>query len=376
MLLLGPGGGVPFDGENATTPVEAALGFCKPASGVVGVVSRFETRETKRAELRDLGATGGLHGLIGRSPALAEVTARIPKVARSDAAVLLIGETGTGKELCAHAIHELSPRAAGPFVPINCGALPLDIADNELFGHVSGAFTHADRLQHGLVHAADGGTLFLDEVDALPAGVQVKLLRFLQDREYRMLGSTELRSSNLRLLAALNSDPLKAVEEGRLRRDLYYRLNTVALELPPLRDRRDDIPDLVQHFLDKHGAVDGREGSRFSDVALAALLAHDWPGNVRELEQVVRRAMILSESAVIGVEEVEVPGRRAAAQESFQEAKDRMVRAFERSYLESLLRICAGNITRAADLAQKNRRAFFELLRKHQLDAQRFRPAR
>ena len=318
----------------------------------------------------------GLKRLIGRSPAFLAQTEKIPLVAGSDVGVLLTGDTGTGKEVFARTIPSLSPSCRRPFVPVNCGAIPLELVENELFGHERAAFTGADSSRPGLVEEADGGTLFLDEIDSLPPAAQVKLLRFLQDKEVRRLGSARTRRCDVRVLAATNAEVETAVGDGRLRRDLYYRINVVALRLPRLQDRVEDIPLLAEHFLERAAAELGRPLRGFSRGAIARLLEHDWPGNVRELEHVVQRAVVLSRDPErVRGRDVDLPAPGALPPESFREAKARMVASFEKRYVEKMLAVHRGNISHAAAAAQKNRRAFWELLRKHQVDAGRFRPA-
>ncbi len=316
----------------------------------------------------------GLAQLIGESPAFITEVKKIPLVANCGASVLISGETGTGKELCARAIHQLGPRANQPFIPVNCGAIPVELVENELFGHERGAFTGAAGSRPGLIQEADGGTLFLDEVDSLTLLAQVKLLRFLQEKEYRPLGSTKTRQADVRVIAATNINIEKAVQEGKLRRDLYYRLDIIPLLLPPLRERREDIPLLANHFLAKYAAEFGKCVTGFSPEAMQKLLLYEWPGNVRELENVVERAVALCEQKLIRSADILLSRHEmGAGQESFQEAKARIVAQFERTYIQSLLLAYEGNITRAAQAAQKDRRAFWHLLRKHQIDVQRFR---
>jgi DNA-binding NtrC family response regulator len=313
--------------------------------------------------------------LIGSSPAFLSAVSKIPLVAGCDASILISGETGTGKEVCARAIHELSPRKERPFIPINCGAIPLELVENELFGHERGAFTHASAAQQGLIQSADGGTLFLDEIDSLPLLAQVKLLRFLQEKEYKPLGSTRTRHADVRVITATNVNVEKAVREGRLRQDLYYRLNMIPVVLPPLRERREDIHPLALNFLLKYNREFNKRIGGFAPEALQKLTLHDWPGNVRELEHVVARAVALSEHTIIRGSEITLaPSSAEAPPESFQELKARMVEQFERTYLQSLLIAHQGNISKAAEAAHKNRRAFFELLRKHRIDASEFKP--
>jgi two-component system response regulator GlrR len=319
----------------------------------------------------------GLRHLVGESPSFLAAVEKIPLVARCEASVLLFGETGTGKELVARAIHYLSPRARRPFIAVNCGAIPTELVENELFGHERSAYTGAVTPQVGVVQEAEGGTLLLDEVDSLPLLAQVKLLRFLQEKEFRPLGSSRTRRADVRVLAAANTDLETAVREGRMRQDLYYRLNVIPLRLPPLRERREDIPHLARHFLRKHSGE--RRAPSLSPQALDVLVGYDWPGNVRELEHVLERAVILAPDEELLCERHLVlpcaPGRAAAvpAAEGFREAKARAVAEFEESYLRKLLLIHGGNISGAARAAGKNRRALWELIRKRGLDPRSFR---
>lgn len=318
----------------------------------------------------------GLEGLVGQSLAfLAEIN-KIPLMAGCDASVLISGETGTGKELCARAIHYLSARACKPFVPVNCGAIPTELVENELFGHARGAFTGAATSELGLIYAADGGTLFLDEVDCLPPQAQVKLLRFLQEKEYRPLGSTKVYTARTRIVAATNVDLQEAVASGRLRRDMYYRLNVMPLCLPPLRQRREDIPILARHFLAKYASEFGKQVRDFSAGAVRKLVCYEWPGNVRELEHVVEQAVVLSAQALIGEGDINLQvDDDGVARGTFQEAKMQLIRRFEKTYIQDLLLANGGNVSKAARAANKNRRAFWQLICKHRIDVQRFRAA-
>ena len=318
-----------------------------------------------------------LKQLIGESPAfLAEIN-KIPLVAKWDASVLISGETGSGKELYARAIHYCSPRAQRPFVPINCGAIPSELVENELFGHERGAYTSAQVSRLGLIQEADGGTLFLDEVDCLPLLAQVKLLRFLQDREYRPLGSTKVQKADVRVVAATNMDLEEAVNSGRLRRDIYYRLNVIPILLPSLRNRCEDIPLLTRYFLSKYVAEFDKPARNFSPEAMQKLLAYNWPGNVRELEHVVQRATLLSEQPLIQESDIILSDSKppGAPPETFQEAKMKLIKEFEKSFIQKLLLANQGNVSKAARAANKNRRAFWQLICKHQIDVQRFRVA-
>ena len=277
--------------------------------------------------------------------------------------------------MCARAIHYLSPRANKPFVPFNCGAIPTDLMENELFGHVQGAFTGASTPQPGLIQVADSGTLFLDDIDCLALNSQAKLLRFLQEKEYRQLGSAKMSQADVRVIAATNADLEAAVEEGRLRHDLYYRLNVIPLTLPALRDRREDIPLIARHFLHKYATEFDKQLTGFASEALQTLMLYDWPGNVRELEHAVERAVLFSEHTVIRDIDIILPQPKATAYKaSFKEAKANVINEFERNYIEKLLIAYQGNITKAAQGAQKNRRAFWQLIRKHQIEVQSFKP--
>jgi DNA-binding NtrC family response regulator len=293
-----------------------------------------------------------------------------------DATVLLTGETGTGKELVARAIHYGSPREGEPFVPVNCGALPEHLVENELFGHAKGAYTDASSTERGLVAEAEGGTLFLDEIDALSMSAQVKLLRFLQDREYRPVGSARSLTANVRVIAATNAELWEQVQAKRFRKDLYYRLHAIALRLPALRERPEDIPRLAAHFLHRCGIHYGREPQQFSAAALQKLMAYAWPGNVRELEAAIQRAVLLTSSSVLHPDDIELsfpyqhPG---SGDESFREAKARIITQFERAYLITLLSSHKGNVSRAAKQAGKERRAFTRLLQKYSLKQCAFR---
>jgi len=315
--------------------------------------------------------------IVGESPSFCAETEKVPLIAEHDADVLISGETGTGKELFAQAIHYLSPRRKKAFVPVNCGCIPTELVENELFGHKSGAFTSASTSQAGLIHDADGGTLFLDEVATLPLSAQVKLLRFLQEREYRPLGSSQTVRADVRIIAATNTVMEKAIAEGTVRRDLYYRLNIIPIKLPPLRDRLEDIPVLARHFLAKYSARFRKQVSDLSSEAIRILMLHPWPGNVRELEHVIQRAIVLTTKGIIepsGIVLSELESTKG--QESFKEAKSRAVSQFERDYVMKLLAAYNGNISVAAKAAKKNRRAFWELIRRHQIDVQAFRYAK
>jgi DNA-binding NtrC family response regulator len=338
------------------------------------VLRLIERADPEEALVECVKARVGLKQLVGQSQAFREQTAKIPQVAKFNSIVLILGETGTGKELCARAIHYLSPRANKPFVPINCGAIPVDLVENELFGHVRGAFTGAATARRGLIEEAEGGTLFLDEVDCLPLLAQVKLLRFLQEKEFRPLGSAKMRQANVRVIAAANSNLEEAVKSGRLRQDLFYRLNIVPIELPPLRERTEDIPALVRHFLRRYAMEFEKDVTAVAPEALHQLMVHNWPGNIRELEHVIERAVILTQSSTVQLKDLVLSRQdNLRPRESLRQAKAKVVEKFEKTYIQALLVACNGNITKAAEAAQKNRRAFWQLIRRHRIDVQRFK---
>jgi DNA-binding NtrC family response regulator len=321
-----------------------------------------------------LKAKTGLKQLVGKDPVFLAEIEKIPIVAACEASVLIVGETGTGKELCARAIHYLSPRSGKPLVPFNCGAIPAELMENELFGHARGAFTGAFTSQSGLIREANQGTLFLDDVECLPLLSQAKLLRFLQEKEYRQLGCPKLYQADVRVIAATNADLEEAVREGKLRRDLYYRLNIIPLRLPALRDRRADIPLLAQHFLKKYAAEFNKQVTGFTPPVMQALMSYDWPGNVREIECVVERAILFSKEAMVKEVDIAIPQQKVSpCYPPFKEAKADVINQFERNYIQGLLLANQGNITKAARAAQKNRRAFWQLMRKHQIDVQSFK---
>jgi two-component system response regulator GlrR len=316
-----------------------------------------------------------LRNFIGSSPAFVKQLAKLPTFAGCDAGVLIFGETGTGKEICAQAIHYLSARASKPWVAVNCGAIAIELIESEMFGHVRGAYTTAHASTPGLVREAEGGTLFLDDVDCLPLSAQAKLLRFLQEREYRPVGTTTVYRADVRVIAASNHRLSQLVARGEFRQDLFFRLNVLTLDLPPLRERDEDIPELARHFVRKFAEQIRRPVVDLSPQALKRLLAYDWPGNVRELKNVLERAVLMASNSMLGVEDLELTSQMDGDSdgESFRDAKDRVVKSFERGFIEKLLLAHSGNVTHAAQAARKNRRAFFQLMRKHCIEPARFR---
>ena len=291
-------------------------------------------------------------------------------LAGSDVNVLLQGESGTGKELLARFIHQKSPRAEGPFIAINCSAIPENLLESELFGHVRGAFSGAVQTQPGLFEAASGGTLLLDEIGDMPLPLQAKLLRVLQERTVRAVGATQSRAVDVRILSATHCDLAVARTEGRFREDLYYRIKVVSLCLPALDERREDIPLLAEHFLQLISQRDGKRLRSLSQGALQALCMAEWPGNIRELQNVIEQVCALGASARISESEV---ARALHGSEcsrlSYAEAKSR----FEHDYLTRLLALTSGNVADAARLAERNRTEFYRLLQRHELDPESFR---
>jgi len=311
--------------------------------------------------------------MVGQSEAFRSVERLVSLMADVDAPVLIEGETGTGKELVARAIHYSSARASGPFVPVNCGGMPDELIENELFGHRRGAFTDARDDQPGLVALARYGTLFLDEVDALSKRGQVALLRFLQDQHFRPLGSKQEERADVRLIAASNQDLAARVAAGAFRQDLMYRLRVLELSVPPLRARRDDLPLLAQHFIDSASRRFGKPAKTIHSATLAWFAQYDWPGNVRELEHLVYREFLLGQDAEISIPPPDSIRRGDAmalapsASRNYLLAKKQAISDFESRFLKSLIAETHGNISAAARLAGTERRHLGRLLRKHQL---------
>jgi DNA-binding NtrC family response regulator len=324
------------------------------------------------ASVRDrLNSEHSLAHLVGTDPAFVREIARIPLAARSDCEVLITGETGTGKELCARATHHLSRRSSLPFVCVDCAALPDQLFENEMFGHERGAFTDAHRSQKGLVAVAEEGTLFLDEIDSLSLPAQAKLLRLLQDRTYKPLGGERFCRANVRILAATNKDLEHAVAAGAFRRDLYFRINVLQIHMIPLRERRGDIPPLVEHFLDVCCAEMRCSRKVMATSSLQLLCSLEWEGNIRELYNMMRRAVVFCDGPQILPMHL-LPDRDATPDAgdpvSFRTARALALRTFERHYVEEILRRHRGNITRAAEEAGKDRRVFGRMVKRLDID--------
>jgi two-component system response regulator GlrR len=308
--------------------------------------------------------------IITRSAVMEERMAQAHMVAGTDARVMITGDSGTGKELLARAIHKASPRRNRPFVAINCSAMAENLLESELFGHVKGAFTGAIREHRGLFQAADGGTLMLDEIGDMPMRLQVKLLRVLQENQVRPVGSTEATTVNVRIISATHRDLKQLIMGGHFRDDLYYRLNVVHIEMPSLAKRREDVPLLVSHFLEKVAQETGEQRHIYAPEAVELLVSAEWPGNVRQLENVVRQNVALATSPIISAELVQAAlGGGPTRLPSFDEARDE----FTRNYLSQILQITGGNVSQAARLAKRNRTDFYKLLARHQLTPEDFK---
>jgi two-component system response regulator GlrR len=343
----------PYDADELLAHIEKAL-------AVQGSVSAAATNDRWR------------QGIITQSPLLEDLLARAKRAALTDASVLIRGESGTGKEVIARAIHLASPRSRGPFIAINCGAIPENLLESELFGHVKGAFTGAVAEQRGLFMQADGGTLLLDEIGDMPAALQVKLLRVLETREVRPVGSSRIHAINVRVLAATHRDLEQARAAQEFRDDLFYRLNVVSLRVPSLKERREDIPLLAKHFIRTLAERYEAEAHSFAPEALERLAAAPWPGNVRQLFNVVEQCVALCTTEVVPVSFVD----QAIASESdglssFEDAR----RRFERDYLIRVLKLSRGSVTAAARVAKRNRTEFYKLLQRHGIDVSLFKSA-
>jgi DNA-binding NtrC family response regulator len=306
--------------------------------------------------------------IIGQSPRMREVFELTNRIAPSKATILIQGETGTGKEVLARYIHHISPRRDKPFIPVNCGALPETLVEDELFGHERGAYTDAYSERKGRFELADGGTLFLDEITTLSPSAQVKLLRVLQEGEFERIGGTTSIKVDVRIIAASNEDVKLAVQEGNFREDLFYRLNVVTIDLPPLRERREDIPLLVEHFIRKHSVRHEKEVKSISDEAMKALMYYEWPGNVRELENAIERAVILAETDTIGLEDLP-PWIKGEGEGSGESMRDGIFVPFgmriedvERLLIRETLSRVGGDKTKAARILGISRRTIYRKL--------------
>jgi len=347
----------PFDSQQLLEQVEQALSV---SGSTMDAVDADGSKEWRRE-------------IITQSPIMEELLAQAQLVAKGDTSVFIHGESGTGKELLAKAIHKASPRRDQPFIAVNCAAIPEHLLESELFGHTRGAFTGASNSYEGLFQAAAGGTIFLDEIGDMPLALQVKLLRVLQERQVRPVGSTKTIPVNVRILSATHCDIEKEMSLGNFREDLYYRLNVVTLELPNMGDRRQDIPLLAKYFLQELVKETGKKVRSFAPDAMELLMTANWPGNIRQLKNVVEQSFALCTTSIIPARLVlkalrGKPGKIVP----LTEAK----RRFERDYLLKLLQLTSGNVSQAARLANRNRTEFYKLLHRHHLDPAQFKVAR
>jgi DNA-binding NtrC family response regulator len=364
------------DGLQLASRVGAADVIARPFSAaelafrvtrVVPAESRSDKRRPRKSDV-----------LIGSGTWIKELYDRIAMVAATDVTVAIFGESGTGKELVARTIHNSSPRNDGPFVVVNCAAIPEALLEDELFGHVRGAFTDATRDREGLLAAAHTGTVFLDEIGELPLPLQSKLLRVLQSHEFRRIGDDTDRHVDVRVITATNRDLDQLVARGNFRQDLYYRINVFPMHLPPLRERPEDIPLLVHHFLHKYRTRLGKAIDAVSPRALARFRAYDFPGNVRELENKVHQAMVVAGGPAIDEADVALPASRVTSgpidvSRPFREVKQEAIDAFERAYLTELLRTHRGNLAQAARAAGMDRKNLWTLVERHGLDRGQFK---
>jgi DNA-binding NtrC family response regulator len=343
------------------------------------VLEERSLRQENQNLKEQLGQQYSFDQIIGKSAAMLQLFESIKKIANASASVLVTGSSGTGKELIARSLHANSDRHGKAFVPINCGALPEHLVESEIFGYEKGAFTGAARAKAGLLEEADGGTFFLDEIAELSPTLQVKFLRVLEDGKFRRLGSNQERTVDFRLVCATNRDIEERVATEEFREDLFYRINTFVLEIPPLKDRPDDIPLLAHHFLQRYAKKNNREIRSIAPGAMELLLGHAWNGNVRELEHTIERAVILASGETIMIEDLPSQMRptESAIDSSptdyhnlpFKEAKERLIEDFERGYLASILKKYHGNISRAATHIGIDRRSLHRLLAKYELHA-------
>lgn len=355
----------PFDAKDLLHRIEHAL----EVRSLKGEVERLRMLVQERYHFDNI---------IASSEKMHSVLRQVAQIATTDSTVCLYGESGTGKELIARAIHVASRRADHPFVPINCGAIPENLLENELFGHIKGAYTGADRTQSGLLQQAEGGTLFLDEISELPQSLQVKFLRVIQEREFSPLGAGHPVKVDIRFVAATNKDLARLVAEGKFREDLYYRVHVIPVSLPPLRERPEDIPLLASFFLKRFSHAMGKDVLELSPEALRQLMLYDWPGNVRELANVMERAVALSTKPLVSSDLLLLQKRPAESTddmrsplEPMREARDK----FEKAYLVQVLTAARGNVSRASELAKKDRAEFYRLLHKYALDPLVFKNA-
>jgi transcriptional regulator with PAS, ATPase and Fis domain len=363
-------------GENGTQSNQAQIEVM-PRIVNIDFDSKNEVVNESESAKKTLKRDAALKQIIGKSEAVKSLRSKIELSSSCDVSVLITGESGTGKELAARAIHYLSDRSDKPFIPVNCGAIPETLFENELFGHVKGAFTDAGFQQKGSVKEAEGGTLFLDEIGTISPFIQIKLLRLLENKEYKPLGDSHIRKANIRMIAATNRDLFSLIREGIFREDLFYRLNIVLLHIRPLRERKEDIPILIDHFNHKYCNEYHRELKTFSKALNEFLYSYHWPGNIRELENKVQQLIVMSTTNVISsVNTTEFCPFQSGLQQTvscLKNAKKEAVNMFEKNYLMNLLSEHRGNVAAAAKSSGKSRTALWNLISKHHISPKQFR---
>jgi len=392
VIMTGSGGVA----EAVTAVKNGAYDFLPKPFEPLERVAMIVAKALERKDLRDradrleneVAKATGFERVLGSSPLLRKAMETARQAATSSVSLLILGESGTGKEVVARAVHQTSPRNRGPFVVVNCGALPEALIESELFGHVKGAFTGASSDKRGLFEEANKGTIFLDEIGEMPPAAQVRLLRVLQSGEVRRVGASDAKIVDVRVLAATNVDLKAAMKDGKFREDLYYRLNVISVEMPPLRNRRDDVPALALHFLHLAAKRANRPVQGITDEAMRALIAWHWPGNVRELENTVERAVVLTRGTELdsadlpdhffGSERVSADGGTNPATDTpkYQEARERALVEFDRGYIAALLRVSEGNMAAAAAIAGLDRSNFRKVVVRAGIDFREYLPSR
>ncbi|RLB08235.1 MAG: Fis family transcriptional regulator [Deltaproteobacteria bacterium] len=350
-----------LDKYNREIPVSISTAVLRDEKGeIIGGVETFRDLSLIKELDKEIHEKYSFQDIISKHPSIVNIFRILPDIARSEATVLIQGESGTGKELIAQAIHNLSPRKDGPLVKVNCGALPETLLESELFGYLRGAFTDAKRDKPGRFKLAEGGTIFLDEIGDIPAGIQAKLLRVLENKEYEPLGGTSTIKADVRVVTATNKDLERLVKLGQFREDLYYRLNVVKIELPSLRERRMDIPLLIEHFIERFNKKTGKEIRGVSDEVMKILLNHPYPGNIRELENIIEHAFILCKGPQIQWEHL--PSYLRNQKPSTTER--RSIREIEKEHIINTLQRCSGNMTKAAQELGIHRTTLWRKLKK------------
>lgn len=368
-------GRIEFYDDLIRTPLIETEVICR-VKNLLGLSDKAQTGPPKN----DLFNSLRIAQVVGQDPAFLDVISKIKKIGNTDITILMSGETGVGKEVCARALHYISNRYDRPFIPVNCGAIPATLIENEFYGHDKGAYTDARNKQLGLVAEAEGGTLFLDEINSLPLPAQSKLLRLLQDKTYRPLGLPKDLKSDVRIIASTNVNLWDAIQAGFFREDLFYRLNVITLRIPPLRERASDIPILADHFLKRYCKEYKKEMKSLSSAAILKMMHYHWPGNIRQLENIMQQAILFTQGSVIPSECLNLPISENDAKHdvqlellSFKEAKRKVIAKFEKEYVVKLLNMCGGNITQAARKAQKDRADFNKLVKKYNIAPDSYR---